>query len=150
MRQGVYLLHRYLAIIAALGLAFLSPLAQSQAQPETSPTACQRFNFTPLAKPPSAPSSRQPSAPVDATPMVVAQLRPGLLKPQIEALIKEGFAVTQVEWRASPHYRWSTDFELNAQSWQAALTTILRPYQLHLTLYANHTAVVSASAEVHP
>lgn len=104
---------------------------------------CPSFQFstTPTTKPPAA---------IAAAKNVFATLRPGLLQPQVEALIRQGFGVEHIEWRASPHYRWSTDFELTAPTWDLALTKLLRPYQLKLTLFANQTAVIAPRAEVQP
>ncbi|MDN7127896.1 hypothetical protein J6I75_03850 [Pseudidiomarina sp. 1APP75-27a] len=97
---------------------------------------CQPFNF----------SQTERAAPAATSPAVELALTAGLLQPQIETLLKQHFAIRQLDWRASPHYRWSTDFTLTAASWEAALERVLQPYQLQLTLYANHTAVVSPAA----
>lgn len=101
---------------------------------------CQPFAYTM----PAAPATQE------TTPAVELKLSAGLLQPQIETILKQHFAIRQLDWRVSPHYRWSTDFTLAAPSWEAALEKILQPYQLQLTLYANHSAVVSSTAGEQP
>ena len=135
--------------LIVLSMALWSATGHSQEVAASAATTCPNFNY---AAAPQAVHSDVTSAEVSALneTTVIAHLQPGLLKPQVEALIKQGFAVEHIDWRASPHYRWSTSFEFSAANWQQALTKILRPYQLQLTLYANRTAVVAASAEVQP
>ncbi|MGQ4276302.1 hypothetical protein ACQ5ES_04560 [Pseudidiomarina sp. E22-M8] len=97
--------------------------------------SCQPFAFEASAPTPSKPPAER----------IELSLTAGLLRPQIEAVLHQHFAIRQLDWRASPHYRWSTDFTLAAPSWESALEQVLRPYQLQLTLYANHSAVVSST-----
>lgn len=152
MRQSVYFLStvRWFGLLLAVFIALWQQSSYANdAVPETKPKFCAGFNLNPHSEPSQpSPSSTPRSAPLAAR--VVARLSPGLLQPQVEALIKQAFAVQHIDWRASPHYRWSTDFELSADNWNSALTQLLRPYQLQLTLYANQTAVVKPQVEVHP
>lgn len=147
MEQGVYLSHcvrRTLPFWAVL-FALWSTAGQSQESMGAQATACPTFAYA-SPQPPASTPAIKPEQP--RTDSVVARLEPGLLKPQVETLIKQGFAVEHIDWRASPHYRWSTHFEFPADGWQNALRKILQPYQLQLTLYANRTAVVAPAAEV--
>lgn len=142
MDQGVYLFQcnrRFLPFLACV-LVFWSSSAHSQEATAASATTCPAFNYE-VAKP-AAPSPEVTTA-TRSTSEILTRLQPGLLKPQVEALIKQGFGVEHIDWRASPHYRWSTHYEFAAESWSSALRRILEPYQLQLTLYANHTAVVA-------
>lgn len=153
MRQGVNSLpNRWQTFpIALLCCVLTSGVSYAQTTADAPATACQSFNYSTAVTPASHPAQQAASAAtLQASRKVNAQLRPGLLQPQVEALIKQGFAVTHIEWRASPHYRWSSNFEVTAVDWQSALGKILRPYQLQLTLYANNTAVVSATAGSRP
>ncbi|WP_417688233.1 hypothetical protein [Pseudidiomarina sp.] len=150
MEQGVFYSQCWRTALSfiLLSIALWSATAFSQEADASTATACPSFNYTTHSAGPPKVATPEVLAPSDET--VIAHLQPGLLKPQVEAFIKQGFAVDHVDWRASPHYRWSTSFEFSAANWQQALTQILRPYQLQLTLYANRTAVVAASSEVRP
>ncbi|CAB0149542.1 hypothetical protein PSI9734_00106 [Pseudidiomarina piscicola] len=110
------------------------------ATPAYAQQSCPPFSF----------DSAPPVATERATNKVTFELQAGLLKPQIERLLARHFDVQELDWQASPHYRWSTDFTLTAANWDLALEKLLTPYQLHLTLYANHSAVVRANAGARP
>lgn len=155
MDQGVYFsqFSRKLLPFLAVVLVLCSSAAQSQASAATSATTCPAFNYE-VSKPAAQTSAE--TATTRSTTEILTRLQPGLLKPQVETLIKQGFGVEHIDWRASPHYRWSTHYEFTAENWASALRRILEPYQLQLTLYANHTAVVApaklsvAALEVQP
>ena len=83
----------------------------------------------------------------EASPPVVFPLTEGRLQPQVERLLRERFAVTTIEWRASPHFRWSSDYLLTAIDWTQALTHLLQPYGLKAVLYANHSAIIMPEQE---
>ncbi|MBY6063498.1 hypothetical protein [Pseudidiomarina sediminum] len=103
---------------------------------------CQPFDFQfqATSTPPLHSLAQAP------TPVVFA-LHEGRLQPQVERLLRERFAVTTIEWRASPHFRWSSDYLLSAESWTQALTHLLQPYGLKAVLYANHSAVIVPEQE---
>ncbi len=73
---------------------------------------------------------------------VSAMVRAGLLEPQVIRLLKQHLAVKVVDWQASHHHQWPTDYLLEADSWQAFFTRLLKPFGLQLVLYANQGAVV--------
>lgn len=73
---------------------------------------------------------------------VSLQLHDGLLKPQLDLLLREQFDIQAIEWRASTHHQWPTEFLLKGTSWRQLLQQMLEPYQLRVTLHANHTAIV--------
>ncbi|WP_258807186.1 hypothetical protein [Pseudidiomarina sp. CB1] len=146
MGQGVYfsqVIRRILPYLA-LPLAIWCTSSYSQIDSPVAASTCPSFSFA------AEPFKPQRTAVTEAAAAqaITARLQPGLLKPQVESLIKQGFDVEYIDWRASPHYRWSTHFEFAADDWQRALTKILQPYQLQLTLYANHMAVVAPTAQV--
>ena len=111
---------------------------------DSAPSVCQPFNTTlelaTLAEPIEV-------APVVSHQAISLQLEPGLLQPQIEAILVRHFDVDKVYWQASPHFRWATAYQLDAANYTAALTQILQPFGLQLTLYANRSAVVSMRTE---
>ncbi|RUO54069.1 hypothetical protein CWI69_01150 [Pseudidiomarina halophila] len=119
---------RFVASSIVLSCLLTAPVEAQQ--------SCQPFAFEA-----STPTSETPPA-----ERVELSLTAGLLRPQIEDLLQQHFAIRQLDWRASPHYRWSTDYTFTAANWETALEQVLRPYQLQLTLYANHSAVVSSAA----
>lgn len=69
-------------------------------------------------------------------------LRVGRLKPQVEALLQEHFAVQHVVWNAPEGLLWPADYQLQAADAATMIESLLQPYSLRLRLYANHTAVV--------
>ena len=73
---------------------------------------------------------------------VSAMVRAGLLEPQVIRLLKQHLAIKVVDWQASHHHQWPTDYLLEADSWQAFFTRLLKPFGLQLVLYANQGAVV--------
>lgn len=90
----------------------------------------------------SSSSTQQSAVTQPSTGTVSLQLHDGLLKPQLDLLLREQFGVQAIEWRASKHHLWPTIYLLRASSWRQLLQQMLEPYQLHVTLHANHTAVI--------
>lgn len=73
---------------------------------------------------------------------VAIMLSPGRLQPQIERILAGHFQIKLVDWRASPHHRWPTEYRLEAWSWAELLTRMLEPYGLRIVIHANHSAVI--------
>ncbi|NQZ03689.1 hypothetical protein [Idiomarina sp.] len=73
---------------------------------------------------------------------VAAMVRAGLLEPQVIKLLKQHLAIKVVDWQASHHHQWPTDYLLEADNWQGFFTRLLKPFGLQLVLYANQGAVV--------
>lgn len=69
-------------------------------------------------------------------------LTPGLLRPQLEKLLKQHWGVQSVVWYAAGGHYWPTHYSMRAASWDELLENLLAPYQIKVTLHANHTAVV--------
>lgn len=86
-------------------------------------------------------------AAADAVAPVSLELHAGLLKPQLETLLQQQFAVAVVDWQVSVHHRWPTDLRLTAPSWPELLRRLLRPYGMQLSIHSNHTAVVRYQTE---
>ncbi|RUO61934.1 hypothetical protein [Pseudidiomarina insulisalsae] len=109
---------------------------------------CPSFQLQPpgTAAQPTPGKAVAPVAAATAKPAVQLTLRPGLLQPQIETYVKQAYAVDHLEWRASPHFRWSSDFVIESDNWNQALSKVLKPYQLQLKVFANRTAVVDQVA----
>ncbi|RUO80386.1 hypothetical protein CWI84_04780 [Idiomarina tyrosinivorans] len=69
-------------------------------------------------------------------------LHKGPLQPQIERLLTAEFNVDTVDWQASPHHQWPTEFTVEAVSWRQVLGKILSAYKLQAVFYANRSAVI--------
>lgn len=102
---------------------------------------CAGFDLS-AASEPSFRSARSDATAKPAAETVSLQLHDGLLKPQLDLLLREQFGVQVIEWRASTHHLWPTVYLLHGSSWRQLLQQMLEPYQLRVTLHANHTAVV--------
>lgn len=113
---------------------------------DTVPSVCQPFN-TSFERPAQRQLPTTVAEPEQVINAVTVLLEPGLLQPQIESLLLQHFQVDKVYWQASPHFRWATAYQLEADSYNSALTQILKPFGLQLTLYANRSAVVSMRTE---
>lgn len=74
--------------------------------------------------------------------MVSLNLTPGLLKPQLESLLKDHWQIQNFIWRAAHGHYWPTHYKMQAASWDALLEMLITPYQLRIALHANHTAVI--------
>lgn len=84
-----------------------------------------------------------PAGASDTVPKQVSlALVPGQLKPQIQRLLTEKLAIKVLDWQASPHHQWPTEHTLTAGTWAELLRRVLKPYQLQLVMYPNHSAVV--------
>lgn len=70
----------------------------------------------------------------------------GRLRPQLEQLLMQFGGVQHVQWLAPEGLLWPSDYTLTGISYQHMLEAVLKSYQLRLTLYANHTAVVQPVA----
>lgn len=70
------------------------------------------------------------------------QLTPGLLRPQLETLLRDHWQVQNFVWQAASGHYWPTHYTLAANSWDELLDALLTPYQLRVALHANHTAVI--------
>lgn len=106
----------------------------------TEASAQQNLDCAPLALAPSAQGADVGAA--NAAKKVAIMLRPGRLQPQIERILEGHFQIKLVDWRASPHHRWPTEYRLEAWSWAELLTRMLEPYGLRITIHANHSAVI--------
>lgn len=69
-------------------------------------------------------------------------LKPGLLRPQVEALLREFLQIQVVIWQVHDSHFWPTDFRLTAASLDGLLEALLQPYGMGIRLYANHTAEI--------
>lgn len=69
-------------------------------------------------------------------------LKPGLLRPQVEALLREYLQIQVVIWQVHDSHFWPTDFRLTAASLDGLLEALLQPYGMGIRLYANHTAEI--------
>lgn len=97
-------------------------------------TGCPPLNL------PNQPTTSE--APVGGAPWVQFQLQPGLLRPQLEQLLRRHWAVDNIVWYAADGHYWPTNFTLQAQGWDELLKQLLAPYRLQVSLHSNHTAVV--------
>lgn len=70
------------------------------------------------------------------------QLKPGLLRPQVEALLREYLQIQVVIWHVHDSHFWPTDFRLTAASLDGLLEALLQPYGMGIRLYTNHTAEI--------
>ncbi|RUO21135.1 hypothetical protein CWE08_05960 [Aliidiomarina iranensis] len=70
------------------------------------------------------------------------ELKPGLLRPQLEQLLKEHWGIQNIVWYAEDGHYWPTRYAMRAATWDELLNTLIAPYHLKVTLHANHTAVV--------
>lgn len=73
-------------------------------------------------------------------------LTAGRLKPQLERLLREHFSIQHVVWQAPEGLKWTSDYQLTGNDRINMLEALLKPYQLYLQIYANHTAVVSTQS----
>lgn len=73
---------------------------------------------------------------------VAMLLREGLLKPQLTAILQKHFNIHLVDWQASPHHRWPSEYRVDAWSWAELLSRVLDPYGMQLIIHANRSAVV--------
>lgn len=73
---------------------------------------------------------------------VAMLLREGLLKPQLTAILEKHFNIHLVDWQASPHHRWPSEYRVDAWSWAELLSRVLEPYGMQLIIHANRSAVV--------
>lgn len=85
-------------------------------------------------------------APVLEPALHAFELRAGRLKPQLESLLRQHFAIQHVVWNAPEGLLWPADYSLRGDTPDAMMRALLAPYHLQLRLYANHTAVVQAQA----
>lgn len=106
--------------------------------------------FIVLALPAAAaagPSDCKPLATVQTTAIggatkVAYQFTPGQLEPQIRRLLQQQLAIKVLDWQASPHHQWPTDYRIEAGNWIELLQRVLHPYHLQLVVHANESAVV--------
>lgn len=91
---------------------------------------------------PSSPSTLQPSLIGPSSDAVSYPLKPALLRPQLEHLLKHHWQVQNVIWYAAYGHYWPTHYELSAPTWDDLLQKLLTPYGLRVVLHDNHTAVV--------
>ncbi|RUO30501.1 hypothetical protein [Aliidiomarina sanyensis] len=87
-------------------------------------------------------TERTPTAAQSANNVSVT-LRPALLRPQLEALLKTQWGVQNVVWYAAQEHYWPTHYEMHAANENALLEQLLTPYRLRVTFHHNHTAVVN-------
>ncbi|MFU8785022.1 hypothetical protein [Aliidiomarina sp.] len=127
-----------LAISATAAIIFLSVISVSVSATELPPCP-------PLNLPVKAPLFvQQESTPTEQTyyELVTFNLTPGLLKPQLESLLKEHWQIQNFIWRAAHGHYWPTHYRMQAASWDELLEMLITPYQLRIALHANHTAVI--------
>jgi len=86
--------------------------------------------------------SASTSASQTAPKKVALLLQGGLLKPQVSAILKKHFDINVLDWQASPHHQWPTEYRVDALSWAELLSRVLDPYQLQLIIHPNRSAVV--------
>ena len=77
---------------------------------------------------------------------VFFDLRVGRLKPQVETLLRDHFAIQHMVWNAPEGLVWPSDFKLQATDPTALVESLLEPYNLQMRVYANHTAVIQPIA----
>lgn len=127
-----------LAISATATITFLSVVSVSVSATEL-PT-CPPLSLT-LADSQIAPQLI--ASPAQIHPATVSlNLIPGLLKPQLETLLKEHWHIQNFIWRAAHGHYWPTHYTMQAANWNELLETLITPYQLRIALHANHTAVI--------
>lgn len=106
----------------------------------------------PLIPPPFVDSSlagtgaeREPGLRIgSASPTVVRyQMSAGRLKPQLERILRQHMGVQHIVWRVAEEHQWPSNYLLEGETWAALIESLLTPYQLHLQLFANHSAVIS-------
>lgn len=90
----------------------------------------------------SLPTEQVGSAAHAAPKKVALLLQGGLLKPQVTAILKKHFDISVLDWQASPHHQWPTEYRVDALSWAELLGRVLDPYQLQLIIHPNRSAVV--------
>lgn len=103
-----------------------------------------RVRATPQAErevstPQHSPVTVSPASPHAA---VSFDLRVGRLKPQVEMLLREHFAIQHIVWNAPEGLLWPSDYQLQAADVTAMVESLLQPYNLQMRVYANHTAVI--------
>lgn len=127
-----------LAISATAAIIFLSVTSVSVSATELPP--CPPLNL-PIA---ANPLVQQMSMLTEQThnEVVSLNLTPGLLKPQLESLLKEHWQIQNFIWRAAHGHYWPTHYKMQAANWDALLEMLITPYQLRIALHANHTAVI--------
>lgn len=125
-----------LAISATVAIIFLSITSVSA----TELPACPPLNL-PIA---ASPLVQQISMFTEQAynEVVSLNLTPGLLKPQLESLLKEHWQIQNFIWYAAHGHYWPTHYEMQAANWDALLEMLITPYQLRIALHANHTAVI--------
>ncbi|RUO38789.1 hypothetical protein CWE13_03925 [Aliidiomarina shirensis] len=79
---------------------------------------------------------------LESSPWAQLELKPGLLRPQLEKLLKQHWGIQNVVWYAEDGHYWPTHYSLRAATWDELLETLIAPYHIKVTLHANHTAVV--------
>ncbi len=67
----------------------------------------------------------------------------GLLRPQLEAFLRQQLEIKWIDWQVSPHYLWPSTFRLVAADSHQLLARILEPYQFSITIFPNQAAVVA-------
>ena len=90
---------------------------------------------------PSGSVSTEPSPMPSLTPASF-DLRVGRLKPQVETLLRDHFAIQHIVWNAPEGLVWPSDFTLQASDVTTMVESLLQPYNLQMRVYANHTAVI--------
>ncbi|RUO34483.1 hypothetical protein [Aliidiomarina soli] len=80
-------------------------------------------------------------------PLVTFRLRAGPLRPQLERLLREHLQIQQVVWKAASDQQWPSEYRLTGQHGLALVEQLATPYQLQVSLYANHIAVVRPAME---
>lgn len=127
--------------MAFIRVLFCSGVLFSGLSLSTQATECADFDISAdLHLSPVTEQTLTPPSSADTD--VSLQLHDGLLKPQLDLLLREQFGVQAIEWRASTHHLWPTVYLLRGTSWRQLLQQVLEPYQLRVTLHANHTAVI--------
>lgn len=115
----------------------------------TSMHADRSFSAPTLASASHTPSIMSSDTPtqVPLATTVSFELRVGRLKPQVETLLREHFAVQHMVWNAPEGLLWPSDFKLQARDATAIVESLLQPYNLQMRVYANHTAVIYQLAQ---
>lgn len=102
----------------------------------------------PLIFPTNYNQSAQASVPIEPPTSVSFTLQRGLLRPQLELLLRDHLAIQQVVWQAPTDIHWPSHYQLEGLDWLAVLEQLAASYQLQVSLFANHIAVVQAQGEV--